>query len=80
MYEVWYFSNVYWFSTNLYFLFVFSGESRFAMLFSKEKSTGKTASLLILGNLEEVPNSNSKMALASVDGTKTGTTMYVKII
>ena len=50
------------------------------MLFSKEKSTGKTTSLLILGNLEGVPKSNSKMALASGDGTKTGTTMYVKII
>ena len=50
------------------------------MLFSKEKSTGKTTSLLILGNLEGVSNSNSKMAWASGDGTKTGTTKYVKII
>ena len=49
------------------------------MLFSKEKSTGKTTSLLILGNLEGVPSSNSKMALASGEGTKTGTLMYFKI-
>ena len=49
------------------------------MLFSKEKGTGKTTSLLILGNLEGVPSSNSKMALASGEGTKTGTLMYFKI-
>ena len=43
------------------------------------QSTGKTTSLLILGILEGIPSSNSKMALRSGDGTKTGTTMYVEI-
>ena len=43
------------------------------------QSTGKTTSLLILGILEGIPSSNSKMALRSGDGTKTGKTMYVEI-
>ena len=43
------------------------------------QSTGKTTSLLILGILERIPSSNSKMALRSGDGTKTRTTIYVEI-
>ena len=63
----------------IFICFVFSGESRFAMLFFKEKSTGKTTSLLIVGNLEGAPRSNSKMVLPSGDGKKTETAMYFKI-
>ena len=49
-------------------------------LFSQvNQSTGKTTSLLILGILEGIRGSNSKMAMRSGDGTKTGTTMYVGI-
>ena len=43
------------------------------------QSTGKTTSLLILGILEGIPSSNSKMALRSGDGTKAGATMIVEI-
>ena len=49
------------------------------MLFFKEKSTGKTTSLLIVENLEGAPRSNSKMVLPSGDGKKTETAMYFKI-
>lgn len=48
------------------------------MLFSKRTGTEKTTSLLILGKFEGVPSSNSKLALASDDGTKA--TLYVKMI
>ena len=43
------------------------------------QSTGKTTSLLISEILVGILSSNSKMALRSGDGTKTGTTMYVEI-
>ena len=72
------FSDIYKRSPNVNFLSVFLVESRFAILFSKGKGTGKTASLLFLGKLEGVPSSNSEMALAVGDGAKTGTTMYLK--
>ena len=49
-------------------------------LFSQvNQSTGKTTSLLILGILEGIPSSNSKMGLRSGDGTKAGATMIVEI-
>ena len=43
------------------------------------QSTGKSTSLLILGILEGIPSSNSKIALRSGDRTKTGTMMCVEI-
>ena len=55
-------------------IFIFTGETRFCLLFSDDTSTGKTSAVLSLYYGQEA-SSDSAMMLSVGDGRKVGTTV-----